>query len=279
MNCGLGNNGGSQTIVNSANTLHKMGHDVTIIDNMHNKHTWTPLLAEHLIIKNIKNCPPCDCIIGTGINTFENVSKCTVAKHKVHWIRGWELWQKKESAMIKMFENNLDVHLLTNGIGIQSLLEKYNISSTIQLAGLDIPIVKRLHNYKKSSVLRIGGLVNYRHDTKQTEYIFKVYKYLCQILPDVVELYTYGTSSVKRHLLDDHIHLVSPDKQAKNDMYDKIDIWLSTSVSEGFHIPPAEYMLTGGVVMGVDHPLNGTKQYLLNNKTGLVVEISFCYRK
>ena len=32
INCGLGNNGGTQTIVRSANTLRELGHDVFIID-------------------------------------------------------------------------------------------------------------------------------------------------------------------------------------------------------------------------------------------------------
>ena len=37
---GLGNNGGSNTCILSANTLTDLGHDVTILDSGKNKNDW-----------------------------------------------------------------------------------------------------------------------------------------------------------------------------------------------------------------------------------------------
>ena len=271
MNCGLGNNGGSQTIVQSANMLSELGNDVSIIDSGRNKHTWNKLKVKHIIIKDISHCPKCDVIIGTGIKTFDNVVRCKKADRKFHWIRGWETWQIPHKRMLDMFKSKPQVNLLTNGTGIRNILKQSGLKSKIQLAGLDNCIQNVTHDYKKSDVLRIGGLINTRHKTKQTNYILKVFKYLKNIL-DNVELYTYGNEILKSKVFSDHHHCYNPTVKLKNKIYRKVDFWLSPSISEGFHIPPAEYMLTGGVVVGVKHPLNGTDQYLKNNNSGFTCD-------
>ena len=63
---GLGDNGGSSTIVNSANTLVDLGHDVVVFDSIKNQHTWTPLKAEHIITGKNRKIPDADFIIATG---------------------------------------------------------------------------------------------------------------------------------------------------------------------------------------------------------------------
>ena len=79
VNCGLGNNGGSHTIVQSANTLQHLGHDVTILDSGKNKYNWSKLNVKHLIGK-IEDVKDSDVIIGTGVKTFESTSKSKIQK-------------------------------------------------------------------------------------------------------------------------------------------------------------------------------------------------------
>jgi len=276
MNCGLGNNGGSQTIVKSANTLIDLGHDVSIIDTIANKHSWNKLKANHIILKNINNCPLCDIIIGTGIKTFHTTSVCKTAKKKFHWIRGWETWQMSEKKMLEMFDQGQkNIHLVTNGAGIEKILKKNNIKSNIQLAGLDISRSKYISNKEiNNKLIVIGGLVNTKHQTKQTEYLYNIFQYLSRITDQRIQLLTFGAEGVRKAIFNNHIHLSHPSVEMKNKIYDQIDFWISSSINEGFHIPPAEFMLfdNGGVVIGVDHPLNGTKHYLKNNITGYVCE-------
>jgi len=266
INCGLGNNGGSQTIVQSANTLTKLGHDVTIVDSGRNQHTWHKLIAKHEQMKTLEQCPECDVIIGTGIKTFKDVVEYNKNVKKYHWIRGWETWQLSTPDMITLFKNNPSVKLLTNGTSIQKLLKNYDISSQIQLAGLDNCDVLSTHSYKKKSQLCIGGLINLKHLTKNSEWLIKIHKYLSSFLD--VKLYTFGMHEFKTPNIFFHSHIVNPNHKVKQSIYQKVDFWFAPSINEGFHIPPAEYMLTGGVTIGVSAPLNGTKQYLFNNKTG-----------
>jgi len=276
MNCGLGNNGGSQTIVKSANTLIDLGHDVSIIDTGKNKHTWNELKANHIILKHINDCPSCDIIIGTGIKTLHKTSICKTAKKKFHWIRGWETWQVSPKQMLNMFYTNQnEVNLVTNGAGIQKILRKNNVKSKIQLAGLDIPKIKYVSTKKADNTLTIGGLINTKHKTKQSEYLYHIFSYLSIILNSSIQvrLMTFGAEGVKRKVFNNHFHISHPDNEKKNNIYDNVDFWISSSINEGFHIPPAEFMLrNNGVVVGVDHPLNGTKHYLKNKETGYTCE-------
>jgi len=273
LNCGLGNNGGSQTIVKSANTLVNMGHDVSIIDTGANKHTWNVLHANHLKIKNIEQCPKCDVLIGTGIKTFESTLRCKTTDKKIHWIRGWETWQMSNEKMINLFKNRNDIILVTNGAGVEKILRKNKIPVQLQFAGLDIPKVRDCSDNmrKRGDTITIGGLINTRHKTKQSEYIFNIFNYLSRTLKVNVELNTFGAENVDRHILSNHFHINSPDIDMKKKIYKNVDFWISSSVNEGFHIPPAEYMLeNSGVVIGVESPFNGTKHYLKNDITGYV---------
>ena len=71
-----------------------------------------------------------------------------------------------------------------------------------------------------------------------------------------------------------HIHHINPSLKVKYKIYNKVDFWLSTSINDSFHIPPAEFMTTKGIVIGVDHLFNGTKSYLINNQTGFLSKCS-----
>jgi len=62
MKCGLGDNGGSQTIIKTANKLSEFGHDVKIVDTIENKHTWNKLKVPHLKI----NCGASDLSLTLG---------------------------------------------------------------------------------------------------------------------------------------------------------------------------------------------------------------------
>ena len=87
MNTGLGNNGGSLTLIKSANTLVEMGHEVIIIDSGQNQNTWIPLYCKHLIVKNPSEIPDGDVIIATGMRSIEPTDKSKI-ENKYVWIRG-----------------------------------------------------------------------------------------------------------------------------------------------------------------------------------------------
>ena len=62
---GLGNQGGSSTLIKSGNALVDMGHEIFFVDSMRNQHTWTPLKAKHIIVNpnDTKRLPDADFIM------------------------------------------------------------------------------------------------------------------------------------------------------------------------------------------------------------------------
>ena len=78
---GLGNNGGSHTLVRSANTLVSLGHDVTIVDSVPNCYSWSPFKFKHLVVKNVNEFPNGDVVTAPGkeliVDKKQNGNKIT----------------------------------------------------------------------------------------------------------------------------------------------------------------------------------------------------------
>jgi len=235
---GLGNNGGSFTIVQSANTLQKLSHDVCIIGDSSNQHRWTKLEAEYRIVKTNTDIPSADIIIATGyhsvIKTIQVSKRCGV---KVHWIRGWETWIGSEEWIVKNILRTPTVKVV-NSIGLQKKLQSYGIFSTVIYPGYDLDKLFPQKTQKTKTFI-IGGLYTKgKHEnTKRTKWVLDVYQKLSRKYPNV-ELWMFGTSK-QPHPLITH-YLCQPNIQQKNWFYNHVDVWLSPSILEGLHMPPAE---------------------------------------
>jgi len=273
INSGLGNCGGANTIIKSANTLVDLGHDVTIIDNSKNKNTWTPIKAKHLIIRDIPDIPKSDCIIATSFTTVKSTLKISKILNipSYHWIRGWELWNMNEKDIINNVLNVPTIKLV-NSLNLQKKLKKYNIDSYLVRPGYDLEDIypKYIRNYKNDNIV-LGGLYHggkHRH-TKRTDWILESSKILKQKYGNKIKLYMFGIDKNPNNPVIDK-YLSNPNIKDKNDFYNEIDIWLSPSKLEGLHIPPAEAMLTCCPVIGTNAELNGMNDYLIHNETGIV---------
>jgi glycosyltransferase involved in cell wall biosynthesis len=270
-NVGLGNNGGSLTLIKSGNTLQEMGHCVCFIDSGKNKHTWEKLEADHIIIDNDDYIPSADVIIATG---YKSVSKTLSAPErcgiKAHWIRGWETWQYPPKK-IEAYILKAPTVKLVNSIGLKNMLKKFNYQSKIIRPGYDLTELYPLHLKDKKKSFTLGGLYTKgKHEKiKQTRWIFETHKYLKNKYGDV-KLWMFGNDMIQRGVVDNFF--LRPDSNAKQYFYNSVDVWLSPAMQEGLHMPPAEAMMTECPVVGVDAELSGTHDYLLNGITGFVSE-------
>jgi len=270
---GLGNNGGSSTLMKSGNMLQKLGHDVYFIDSSINKHTWEELDAPHLIIKNTKTIPDADCIIATGYKsvgeTVRAPKRCGV---KLHWIRAWETWQYSEPDIVKHVLNAPTIKIV-NSICLQQQLKKYKVESYIVRPGYDFDLYHPTG--KRDSVhgkIIVGGL--YREGVhgrrKRTEWLFNTARVLKGKYNNVL-FYLFGSEIPPTNSLIDY-YLRQPTTEDKNEFYNSVHIWMAPTESEGLHLPPAEAMMTGCPVVATDAPLSGTQDYLVHNHTGIVTD-------
>ncbi len=267
---GLGNNGGSLTLIKCGNTLVDMGHDIFFIDRGKNQHTWVPLKAEHIITKLNNKLPDADFIIATGYrsvaSTCQAPSRCG---HKVHYIRGWETWQMTEKDIIEKVLKVPTIKLV-NGIGLQEKLMQYGFSSHVIRPGYDFDEIYPTHTRDSKKGVVIGGiyLSGTRGNRKRTQWLFRVARHLKTRYKDV-EFWLFGNEgSPQDHLVDKYIR--TPKPKEKNEFYNSIDIWMSPSYLEGLHLPPAEAMMTGCPVVSTKAEMSGVRDYIINGESGIL---------
>ncbi len=109
--------------------LHKIGHDVTIVDGGRNQHTWEPLLVPHKIIKDISNIPYADVIIASGIKSLDSTNRSSIRK-KIYWCRGWEIWQTSENKLVRAIKESPTVKIV-NSLCLQKKFEEFGVKSHI----------------------------------------------------------------------------------------------------------------------------------------------------
>lgn len=271
---GLGNNGGSSTLIKSGNALVDLGVDVVFADGGKNQHTWTKLKAEHIIVKNNK-LPKADFIIATGYKSVATTVKSPdSAGIKCHYLRGWETWQGSEQWIVNTILKAPTVKFV-NGLCLQDKLKQYNHKSYLVRPGYDFGELFPKNVRKNNEKIVIGGLNKQgKHvNTKRTMWILDSIKELKKKYgKNKIELLMFGMDA-KPNGVDNYIK--NPSMDVKNNLYNYCDIWLAPTMLEGLHMPPAEAMMTECPVVGTNAEMNGMKDYLIDKKTGFVSENNF----
>jgi len=271
MNCGLGNNGGSLTIIKSANTLVDLGHDVTIVDTGKYCNTWVPLKAKFKKVKSVQNIPAAEAIIATGYGTVKTTvdapDKCGL---KMHWIRGWETWNMSEDKIKKKVLDQPTLKMV-NSTCLQKKLQEFGKNAYIIRPGYDFNEIFPTYERTDREIV-LGGLYNtgVKRAGKRVSWIFETAKKMKELFPGTL-LLTFGSDGTPNMKHVD-VFAKDPTIEQKNKMYNQVNIWLSPTELEGLHIPPAEAMLTCCPVVGTNAPMSGMQDYLISGKTGLVSE-------
>ena len=269
---GLGNQGGSSTLIKSGNALVDMGHEIFFVDSMRNQHTWTPLKAKHIIVNpnDTKRLPDADFIIATGYKSVDvTMSAPGRCGHKAHWIRAWEHWQMSNDQIVKKVLEAPTIKLV-NSICLQDKLKSYGYESHIIRPGYDLKQIYPMHIRDSKKEIVLGGL--YREgvhgNRKRTTWLFEAARFMKTRHKDV-KFWLFGSEkNPKRQLVDKYVRSPSPDE--KNRFYNSIDIWMAPTMSEGLHLPPAEAMMTECAVVGTEAELSGVQDYIISDVTGLL---------
>ncbi len=274
-NTGLGPNGGSRTIVLSANTLNKLGHEVYIIDSGRHRYTWDILEVPHIIVRKNKDIPDADAIIATGYKsvqtTLNSPERCG---KKFHYIRGWEQWQYSENKIVEKILKNPLIKMV-NSVCLQRKLASYNIKSQIIRPGNDFENFRVVEVEKSEGFIVLGGLYHKQHKTKNTDWIIKAISILNAENKNI-HINLFGAENqpkFKKYFFDQYWK--QPDKKMKELIYNTTDIWLSPTNLEGLHIVPQEAMLTECPVVGTNAEMSGMQDFLFHNVTGLVSKNNF----
>ena len=159
--CGLGNNGGSKTIIRCAEVLQDMGHGVFMWANVDN-YTW------HKHSLNMYGQPASqtsfDAVVFVSVWDVCAIDK--YQKNNVWYMRGWEKWLHGEDWLIQQIKKFVAAggRIIVNSSWlIDQLRAKCGVDSVLCYSGLDLDVWK---NNMCIIGATIGGLGPRKHKTK-----------------------------------------------------------------------------------------------------------------
>lgn len=257
VNSGLGNNGGSRTVILCSQTLEKLGYRCDIIGTS-DLFTW----FEHKPI--IPYFPSdLDVVVATACTTIASTLYSDVLK-KAWYIRAHEDWAMDENSLVTCY--NAGLLNIVNSKGLQEKLKSYGVESKVIYQGIDFDWWED-RNLRPKNKIRIGAL-----HTKQPRKRWKDFVRLAEILGTKdYEYVGIGNSKPNDNFLTDFRLNVNVDEL--NDLYSSCHIWFAPTENEGLHNVPMESALCGCLIVCGDEPLGGMiHDYAFNDNTAMVYE-------
>lgn len=258
--CGMGNNGGTRTIIKCSETIKELGHESILISHVDNFNWFPHDKAIKSIPKNI------DALVATACSTVDSTLKSGV-KTKAWYIRGHENWGMSEKKLGELYREE-GIKKICNSKGLEERLKDMGAKDTcVVYQGVDINFWKYTGG-RISKKTRIGCLYNTVHKTKRWD----SFKKLASLLgKEEYEFVSFGDKPCGENFLSEH--LTSPKQNDLRDFYSRCHIWFAPTENEGLHNPPMEAALCGCLIVCSNSPNNGMiKDYAFKDKTAMVYE-------
>jgi len=261
-NCGLGNNGGSQTIILANQALIDLGHNSNMVTNEGGSgFTW----FKHK--KPLKQFPEdTEAVFATGCTTVINTSKLNIPK-KYWWIRGHEIWGYPEKKLLSLY-NLKNVVNITNSNGLAKRISKLGCTEPCHVIhqGIDLHLWEDLNLRKDNRKIKIGCLYGQKPSKKWSDFVA-----LSKMLGS--DQYEYiGMGSVSppdSSFLSSFVKNAS--KEKLKEIYSSCDIWFAPTVNEGLHNVPMEASLCGALLVCSSSDFNGMiHDYAFNDRSAFI---------
>jgi len=275
---GLGNNGGSRTIVKSANALTDLGHEVFVFSHCDNFFTWTPLKGEHISLPDEAQAfsfPKVDAVIATASPTSFHAYELSKRQKALsaYWIRGIEFWSKPLEYLAKTYRIPWNVLMVNSGWQKKYVDEfKPPTGVQIQYPGLEIDLFVPGCRRPFVEVPVIGGIYSIpRKRHKNFDEWVMILGNLSVMSDRKIKsaLLTHEyLDDLARYCADEQC--VSPNEKEKRDFYRGIDIWLATTNLDGLHLPPMEAALCGAALVGNGVWTSGMSDHAVHGETALL---------
>lgn len=256
LHCGLGNNGGTCTILKCAEVIEGLGHRCDIIASVDNFTWFDHKKVIQYVPKNL------DVLVATACTTVGHTLNCDVLK-KVWYIRAHESWSNSED-VLKSYYLNSSIKNITNSYGLKNKLKEFDADAVVVHQGVDLEDWQDRQLRPKDKI-RIGCL----HQKKTTKR-WKDFVKLAEILgSEKYEYVAFGIEQRNEEFLDSYV--CSPTHWQLVNLYSSCHILFSPTELEGLHNVPMEAALCGCVIVCSDAPMNGMiYDYVFANKTGVI---------
>lgn len=251
---GLGNNGGSRTVILSNKVLNEIGHKSLLI-SVHNIFNWFDYpepLSE--IPKNL------DILISTQ-HTNVGMTLETDAKKKAWYIRSFlpNVTYKDYDILKIVNSNNVKNRMVRTGVK--------NEDCHVVYQGLDFDWWHDLNLRKNNNKIRIGCLYHSSNPNKNWDEFVNLSKILDH---DKFEFVSFGIDKKCKY---DFLNKYSSNPAINElvNLYNSCHIWFAPTKNEGLHNVPMEAALCGCLIMCGNYEGNGMLyDYAFPNETAMV---------
>ena len=246
---GLGNGGGSNTILRCQQTLKELGHRCEIVATL-DRFTWfkhdTP--KQHL-------SADADWIIATGVHSFDSTLHSRT-NHKAWYIRGHETWIKgfDENVLVKMYKNS-HVHMVSNSTWMKKFIENQGGTCNVIFQGIDCKSwIDNTIKRDAQDKVTIGCLYGAKASKHWDHFLT-----LKSLLGDKYNYMAYGLKAPKEYKGINFF--TQPGHNLLNNIYLSCHIWFAPTSQEGLHNVPMEAALCGCRIVCSDDERNGMGDY------------------
>ena len=242
LNSGLGNNGGSRTIILCSKILEELGHECNIIANVDN-FAW----FDHKSI--IKHIPQnLELIIAVANSDVVGTLNSNIKK-KAWYIRGHETWSAP-TYLLEDYYRNPNMLNIVNSKGLQQLLRLFGAESKVVYQGIDFNLWED-RKLRQDHKIRIGCLYQEKETKRWADFVE-----LTNILGlGGYEYVGFGYNKATDKFLTEYKQ--NPSHDDLIDLYSSCHIWFAPTELEGLHNVPIEASLRGCLIVCSDHEQNG----------------------
>jgi len=240
----ISNTGGNLSIVETAEILENLGHEVYIVASK-NRMTWRN-------VKVTKRMPKCEMCIAVSIMDL-NSARETGARYKALWLRGaeWKWLTDKQTFLHDLTKFvSAGGKIVCNAQWLSAKLTKYGFNAKTCYVGL------RLDKFRDHGRVRGDKTIGYLYSDRESKRYADCKRLMKLLEPHGYEFRYFGAGY--------ELH-----GQKLIDFYNTCTYWFSPSILEGFHRVPAEAALCGCLVVAVDVPSGGTADWHYQGVTGL----------
>ena len=260
---GLGNQGGSRTILLSAQTLREMGHIVEVVA-CNDRFTW----FDHPKIKH-EVSKDTDVIIAISISDAKEIMNQYPDKRLFYWARPFECdtegqkWQmSEEKCMRTLFKLHRKGGIIMVNSGWQhNWLNMHKINNHLVYSGQDIEReMLKPDFYETNSILKpkVNLVIGCQYSSKPRKG-WKEFKKIVEILGDKYDYVAFGSEKCKDKFLSTYLR--NPPREKLNEFYQQMDVFVCSSSLEGFYNPGVEASVNGCLLLCNNNTRNGCSDY------------------
>jgi hypothetical protein len=250
----LGNQGGTRTILLSAQTLRELGHTVSVVAHK-DRFTW--FKHPHPVWEIPKGA---DAVIAVTISDVPLVMKEANGRKMAYWARPFETWSMPEDEIVKLLRKftHAGGRVMCNSSWQVRWLGKHGVDGTVQFAGIAEKEWVHVDEVTADRYIEWGsGTIGCQY-SKAPRKQWKRFKELHRELGDDYRWCSFGSSPYSKPWLS---HLHNPDRNQLQAMYWQCGYFFCPNKLEGFYNVAAEAALSGCVIVRLDHPRGGMDDY------------------